>query len=229
MGLIYKAVNQQNGKIYIGQTTRSLQVRKQEHYYKKDNTYFHLALQKYDEDTFIWSIIEQNIPNNLLNEREQYWIQYYNSNNREKGYNMTSGGDNTDALNTWRKQHPELVTPMAQAGYYAMQNKLTQNPELELLRKQKAAQSNREYAKSHPKEKYEQGRKAYLLHKEERDKQFEEFHRQQSKRTLCVETGIIYSSASEAYRQTHISQGNISAVCRGQRETAGGYHWKYID
>ena len=57
----------------------------------------------------------------------------------------------------------------------------------------------------------------------------QQFHEQQSKRTLCIETGIIYPSISEAYRQTGISQGNISAVCNGHRKTAGGYHWKYLD
>lgn len=226
MGLIYKAINQQNGKIYIGQTKKDLQKRKREHYYTKDNTHFHHALRKYNKDTFVWSIIEQNIPNELLNERERYWIQYYDSYNN--GYNMTPGGDNTDALNIWRKEHPELITLMAQAGNQAMREKLAQNPELEFLRKQKAKQATQKYAKTHPKEKYEQGRKAYLLHKEERDKQINEFHKQQSKRTLCVETKIIYPSTGEASRQTHISQSNISAVCNGKRKTAGGYHWKYV-
>ncbi len=49
-----------------------------------------------------------------------------------------------------------------------------------------------------------------------------------SKKTLCVETGIIYKSCSEAGRQLGISRKLISRVCVGKRKRAGGYHWKYV-
>lgn len=51
-----------------------------------------------------------------------------------------------------------------------------------------------------------------------------------SKKVLCVETGVIYSSIIEAYRQTGIGQKEIINVCKGKPhyKTAGGYHWKYI-
>lgn len=51
-----------------------------------------------------------------------------------------------------------------------------------------------------------------------------------SKKVLCVETGVIYSSIIEAYRQTGVGQKEIINVCKGKPhyKTAGGYHWKYI-
>lgn len=49
------------------------------------------------------------------------------------------------------------------------------------------------------------------------------------KKILCVETNEIFSSLSEAERQTKICHENISKVCRGKRKTAGGYHWKYVE
>ena len=51
------------------------------------------------------------------------------------------------------------------------------------------------------------------------------------KKVLCVETGVIYSSIIEAYRQTGIGQKEIINVCKGKPhyKTAGGYHWKYVD
>ena len=49
------------------------------------------------------------------------------------------------------------------------------------------------------------------------------------KKVLCVETGIIYQSQSEASRQTGIDQSAISKYCRSTRKTAGGFHWQYID
>lgn len=44
---------------------------------------------------------------------------------------------------------------------------------------------------------------------------------------LCVETGEIYGSATDAQRKTGIN--NISACCRGRLRVAGGYHWKYVN
>lgn len=43
----------------------------------------------------------------------------------------------------------------------------------------------------------------------------------------CIETGIIYSSAYSAQRETGVRQSGICSCCRGKRKTAGGFHWKY--
>lgn len=49
-----------------------------------------------------------------------------------------------------------------------------------------------------------------------------------NKRVLCVNTGVIYTSASEARRQTGGSR-HIESVCLGKRKTSGGYSWKYVN
>lgn len=49
-----------------------------------------------------------------------------------------------------------------------------------------------------------------------------------SQAVLCVETGIVYPSAHEASRQTNVNLVNLCRVCRGERNQAGGYHWKYV-
>ena len=49
------------------------------------------------------------------------------------------------------------------------------------------------------------------------------------KQIRCVETGIIYDSIQDAEVQTCISAANISSVCRGKSNTAGGYHWEFVD
>lgn len=36
-----------------------------------------------------------------------------------------------------------------------------------------------------------------------------------------------FFGTAEAYRETQISQGNISACCRGARNYAGGFVWRY--
>lgn len=48
------------------------------------------------------------------------------------------------------------------------------------------------------------------------------------KKVLCVETGEVFDSVNEARRQTGLRGNNISAVCLGNRKTAGGYHWSFV-
>lgn len=94
-GIIYKCENTVNGKVYIGQTIRSLKQRISSHYSaaKTDTLYFHEVLNKYNKSDFVWSEIDSASSLEELASKEQYWISYYNSNIKEFGYNLTSGGE----------------------------------------------------------------------------------------------------------------------------------------
>ena len=89
---IYKITNKINGKSYIGQTTdykRRFSEHKAKGYNNEENKLLYYAFDKYGIDNFTFEVIEDKTPN--YNEREKYWIQYYDS--YENGYNMTLGGE----------------------------------------------------------------------------------------------------------------------------------------
>ena len=90
-GVIYKITNTVNGKIYIGQTIKTIEERWKQHIYKKGCVYLHNAIIKYGVDKFKIDIIE-NVPIENLDEREVYWIHKYNSTDKEIGYNILLGG-----------------------------------------------------------------------------------------------------------------------------------------
>ncbi len=46
---------------------------------------------------------------------------------------------------------------------------------------------------------------------------------------ICIETGQIYGSATDAKRKTGIDNSAISKCVRGLANTAGGFHWKYAE
>jgi hypothetical protein len=48
-------------------------------------------------------------------------------------------------------------------------------------------------------------------------------------RILCVETRKEYEGVIIAAAETNIDNGNISRCLKGQRKTAGGYHWQYVN
>lgn len=49
-----------------------------------------------------------------------------------------------------------------------------------------------------------------------------------SKPVKCLETGRIFDSLEIAARELNLYSSNISRVCKGERNTTGGYHWKLI-
>ena len=95
--IIYKATNLINGKIYIGQTVNTLKYRKYQHIRDSkrlyhNNDHFHNAIAKYGEESFKFEVIDTALSQEELDEKERYWISFYESNNRDLGYNEDEGG-----------------------------------------------------------------------------------------------------------------------------------------
>lgn len=91
---IYRIVNKNNNKCYVGQT-KNLGPRHRQHWGElrlghHSNQYLQDDWNK-DSAYFKFEILEK-CPLEQLNERERYWIQFYDSTNREKGYNIQLGG-----------------------------------------------------------------------------------------------------------------------------------------
>ena len=90
---IYMHRNKINNKVYIGQTKckdPNERWRNGTHY---KGTYFGCAIEKYGWENFEHIILEKNILSlEEADEKECFYIAQYQSNNPEKGYNLTSGG-----------------------------------------------------------------------------------------------------------------------------------------
>ena len=95
-GIIYMYENSSSGKVYIGQTVHP-EKRKKRHKKAGSNTKFHNAINKYGFDHFEYTILQENIPEQELDDLEKYYISIFDSMN--SGYNMTEGGDFTPSKN----------------------------------------------------------------------------------------------------------------------------------
>lgn len=96
---IYMFKNNTNGKAYVGQA-EDVEARYKQHIKDSKNKdyVFYKALRKYGIDNFTFSIIEEDIPIENINEREIFWISEINS-KIPNGYNMTNGGEGTHGYN----------------------------------------------------------------------------------------------------------------------------------
>lgn len=97
--IIYKITNKINGKVYIGQTKRSIEERWRGHCNqafdkKRDYQKFKLqyAILEFGAENFTVEVIDYAATKEEANRKEIYWIKQYDS--VENGYNTSPGGRN---------------------------------------------------------------------------------------------------------------------------------------
>lgn len=100
MNSIYMYKNKINGHMYIGlakDAKRRYNDHKRPSLNKNHAEYnypIHAAIRKYGLDNFDFIILEDNLSSlQKMKEREQYWIEFYNTYKDKNHYNQTPGGD----------------------------------------------------------------------------------------------------------------------------------------
>ena len=213
MGYIYVITNQINKKQYIGQTTYTIQERFKEHIIdaKKqrcEKRPLYDAFNKYGINNFTIEQLEE-CDNNLLNEREKYWINKLNT--FHFGYNATQGGDGKIIYDY------DLILQMLKDGYYSIdiQKKLNCDPDVirrvaklnNIKLKNKAVETAKIAIKCYDKKTYE------LI-----------------KEFSCIDDAakwlIINNYSHTPIEKYKNIRGKISLAVRGQRKTAYGFIWK---
>jgi group I intron endonuclease len=94
MRYVYVIRNLINGKVYVGQTASPSQ-RKATHFYNARKGVarpLYASMRKHGIDNFAFEVLEE-CADEAINDREQHWVSHFDSFNPEKGYNLTSGGN----------------------------------------------------------------------------------------------------------------------------------------
>lgn len=204
--IIYKIANLINGKVYIGQTVRTLEVRTEEH--KRHNRILiDKAIQKYGFDNFVVEVIDSATSIDELNQKERYWIAFFNC-LAPIGYNQCMGGDNTVGFH--HRQESKQKMSIARGKMYIGEN----NPFYGCKHTETA------------KTKMSVLRKGMGHLTPEQVKKLRESHR--TCKVKNIETGEIFASIKEAAEKHKIESTHITRVCKRKRKTAGGYHWEYV-
>lgn len=200
MYTIYMHKNKINNKVYIGQTIQNPKDRWKNGKGYKTCISFNNAIEKYGWENFEHIILEQG-----------EWTQE-EANNKEKIY--IEKYDSTNPLKGYNitEGGSNSISPNAKSAAIEW---MRQHPEFGLAR---AADMLR-WQKEHPEE-----------CKRQREEAIKKAAEARKRKVRCIETGIVYESATEAARQVpNTQQGKICMVCRGQRKTNGGFHWEYVD
>jgi len=229
---IYKITNLLNQKIYVGYTKRSLQRRFREHLYWKTSAKKSLlrdAIKKYGPENFEIEEIESSEDKNYImgQNRENFWINFYDSNNPKIGYNIAQGGlgGNTGGHPT-SEEHKEklkkLWTGCKRWNNGIIERYCKESPGPDFIR------GSLRTKKTHP-----EWCKKLSINK--KGKKFSETHlaairnarKKSRKKILCIETGEVFESVKEASLKTGIKRNGITSCCNKRLKSSGGYTWKY--
>lgn len=244
-GFVYITTNHINGKKYIGQKR-----------YDKANKWksylgsgIHLkrAINKYGSENFSKEIIEDCKSKELLDEREKYWIEYYNAVKSNEFYNIASGGDGGDTRagyseeqfkqsEKFRKERLRESLPRGEASGVS---KLTEIQVLEIIERLKNNDFTTDIAKDYlvSTETVSSIRNHNTWTHLTKNIIFDDISYHRKERTRKTKPVIqydengdyiaTYESARVAEQETNISHKLISSVCNGHKRIAHGFIWRF--
>ena len=213
---IYKIENLTNGKKYIGKSIdipKRFKTHINDSFNENKSSYDHLvhkAIRKYGVENFSFEIIEQ-CDENQLNEREIYWISFYDCcilDGKDKGYNMTRGGEGSSSIDV--------------SKIYEMWDKGLSIGEIaSALNHDRHAISIRirEYTNYTPEE---NNIRRYNIIAKTRQKEICQYD-------LNGEFINEYDSILSASEKTGIGYRTICSNIQGKTSSAGGFQWVYKD
>lgn len=85
-------------------------------------------MDKYGRDNFSFEIIESNLTNENVNDRERFWIKFYNS--YYNGYNCSFGGEGGDTYSKLSEEEMLIIRKKISDSKLGDKNPIQQNPEL---------------------------------------------------------------------------------------------------
>ena len=154
MHYLYTITNQQNGKVYVGQSIDEKGRWKQHKYFaknpEKSGQYIHRAMAKHGIEHFSFEVIALCVSQADADYTEDQLINQYDSRNKEKGYNLKSGGstglmseESKAKIREWWQAHPEVKQELSER---MIGNTFAEN----VIHTEEWKQNHSEFMKSHP-------------------------------------------------------------------------------
>lgn len=237
--VIYKTKNLINGKIYIGKDSNNYSN------YLGGGKLLKLAIKKYGKTNFKKEILEECKSINELNEREIYWIDKFNSKDKNIGYNILDGGEVSPMYNN---THTDETKEKMSNNHYdcSGENNPMYNKTFEDVWYEKGLSEKEikikwgEWLKK--RSELSKGGNNGMYGKQRFGKDnpfFNKTHTEETKDMLrknsktkkkVLQFNLLgelikeWESTMDVYRDLNI---NCRPCCRGLNKTAGGFKWKY--
>ncbi len=238
---IYIITNKLNGKQYVGQSRNYLDRWTSHCSYKDDySCLLHNAIRKYGKDNFTIELLEDNIPIEEIDQREKYYIDYYNT--FTNGYNMTTGGQGVHGYRHTNNTKQKISNNSEKMWTEIKRDESRYN---EIMIKRSKSLKGKKFSESHRKAiseaaKKRLGSKNSFYGKRHSQETKDLIGKKNSKSIVMVDPNsneIIREFTSikkavkyllEIGKTTSIQADHkIVNVCKGRKEYAYGFRWRY--
>ena len=247
-GFVYITTNHVNGKQYIGQRKYDKQGKWKE--YLGSGIILSRAIEKYGLENFSKEIIEECKTKKILNDREIYWINYYNAVESDNFYNIASGGDGGNTIAGYTDDQRNLLSTKLsdmRKGIINIGKNNGNSRRVICINTMKVFDTINEASTYYnvDKDAIQQccsdankrktageingERMIWEYYDENKNYEFVPFKRDYKyKQILCLDNNIIYNSVHEASKNTGCSIVGIRHCCTGYLKTTKGMHFSYV-
>lgn len=247
---VYMHTNRVNGKKYIGITGNKPTYRWNNGEGYKLQPLFYNAIKHYGWDAFSHDILYTGLSKEEAEHLEIAMIKKYNTQNKDVGYNLASGGYVNSGWNLSEEAKKKISKACkghsvseearkriseSQKGNAHWLGKHHTEKTRQKLKKLRSGKGNGMYGRivsDDVKERISEAMKGRKVGEETRRKIGESkagSKNYNSKRVQCIETGKIYGSITDAANDTGVGKYGISKNCLGRALSAGGLHWKIYE
>jgi len=251
---IYKITNTINNKVYIG-SSKDILRRWKEHKKFQTRQHIHCSIQKYGVQNFLFEILE-TCPCDKFIERENYYMEIYNSKNSNVGYNHSDSCPSSDHKLTTReklrkinlgKKHSDETK--LKCSIAAKKRDASRGSHMSEEHKKKISIGNigkkmskesirKRISKMRANNSFQWKPERYELMSDKFSGKNNPMYGKPSPRRRKVsqidkDSGKIikiFDSIKEAGKITNVATPHIIACCQGkQRTTSGKWKWKYVE
>ena len=209
-----------NSKKYIGITKLNPKYRWKNGYGYNDNNHFKNAINKYKWENIDHKILYTNLSKEEAEQKEIELINHYKANNPKFGYNIDNGGNHCGSRS--EKTKNKISKNNARFWLNKSRNEETRQ-KISIANKGKTRTLEQRKKQSELSKGINNNFYGHKMSLSTKNK----IIKSNSKKVLCLETKKIYSSITEASKNTNIKIASISYCCNGKRKTAGKFHWKF--
>ena len=239
-----------SGKVYIGITSKKPTLRwglRGQQY--SGSKIFYEAIQKYGWSNFTHEILYENLSKDEAETIEIRLISEYKSNDRNHGYNITSGGGGASGYSQTEdhiRKRVEKTTPQLRGRKLSEEHKrhiqenngkywLGKHRSVETRQKLSVAMTEEVKAKLVSAAQSEEARRKRIETMRKRPHEYyveRNKHRRKPVKQcdpVTHKTIEVFPSATEAERITGTRKQDISACIKGRQKTANGYRWELFE